>query len=120
MKIWFWRLFWFGLGFALGAAGPTVIYLNRLIDARFDLGKQAVASRVYARPLVLAPGLRISGDLLQIELAEARYRSDVTASSPGSYRRDGRIRGLTVAVWSGRSKPVCQCGQRCDHEQVPA
>ena len=90
MKIWFWRLFWFGLGFALGAAGPSIIYLNRLIDARFDLGKQPVASRVYARPLVLAPGARISADLLQIELAEARYRSDVTASSPGSYRRDGQ------------------------------
>ena len=90
MKIWFWRLFWFGLGFALGAAGPSIIYLNRLIDARFDLGKQPVASRVYARPLVLAPGVRISADLLQIELAEARYRSDVTASSPGSYRRDGQ------------------------------
>lgn len=90
MKIWFWRLFWFGLGFALGATGPSVVYLNRLIDARFDLGKQAVASRVYARPLVLAPGLRISADLLQIELSEARYRSDVTAASPGSYRRDGQ------------------------------
>ena len=90
MKTWFWRIFWFGLGFALGAAGPTIIYLNRLIDARFDLGKQAVASRVYARPLVLAPGLKISADLLQIELSEARYRSDVTAAAPGSYRRDGQ------------------------------
>ncbi len=90
MKTWFWRIFWFGLGFALGAAGPTIVYLNRLIDARFDLGKQAVASRVYARPLVLAPGLKISADLLQIELSEARYRSDVTAAAPGSYRRDGQ------------------------------
>jgi penicillin-binding protein 1B len=90
MKTWFWRIFWFGLGLALGATGPMVVYLNRLIDARFDLGQQPVASRVYARPLVLAPGLRISADLLQIELAEARYRSDVTASSPGSYRRDGQ------------------------------
>ncbi len=90
MKTWFWRIFWFGLGLALGATGPMVVYLNRLIDARFDLGQQPVASRVYARPLVLAPGLRISADLLQIELAEARYRSDVTATSPGSYRRDGQ------------------------------
>lgn len=89
MKSWFWRLFWFGLGFTLGAAGPSIVYLNRLIDARFDLGRQPVASRVYARPLVLAPGLRISADLLQIELAEARYRSDPTAASPGSFRREG-------------------------------
>ncbi|MBL8243417.1 MAG: hypothetical protein JNL89_04485, partial [Rhodanobacteraceae bacterium] len=78
MKLWFWRLFWFGLGLLLGAAGPSIVYLNRLIDARFDLGKQPVASRVYARPLLLAPGMRISADLLQIELSEARYRSDVT------------------------------------------
>lgn len=89
MKSWFWRLFWFGLGFALGAAGPTIVYLNRLIDARFDLGRQPVASRVYARPLLLEPGMRISADLLQIELAEARYRSDPTAASPGSFRREG-------------------------------
>ncbi|MBV6413431.1 MAG: penicillin-binding protein 1B [Xanthomonadales bacterium] len=89
MQLWFWRWFWFGLGFTLGAAGPSIVYLNRLIDARFDLGRQPVASRVYARPLVLAPGLRISADLLQIELAEARYRSDPTAASPGSFRRDG-------------------------------
>lgn len=90
MVIWLWRVFWFGLGFALGAAGPVVVYLNRVVDSRFDLGQQPVASRVYARPLLLAPGLRISADVLQIELSEARYRSDVTASSPGSYRRDGQ------------------------------
>ena len=90
MRIWFWRIFWLSLGFVLGALGPSVIYLNRLIDARFDLGKQAVASRVYARPLLLAPGMRLSADMLLIELAEARYRSDVSASSPGSYRRDGQ------------------------------
>jgi penicillin-binding protein 1B len=90
MVNWLWRLFWLGLGFALGAAGPTLIYLNRVVDSRFDLGQQPVASRVYARPLLLAPGMRISADLLQIELSEARYRSDTTASSPGSYRRDGQ------------------------------
>lgn len=89
MKIWFWRLFWFGLGLVVGATGPTVVYLNRVIDARFDLSRQPVASRVYARPLVLAPGLPISADLLQIELAEARYQSAQTSVSPGSYFRQG-------------------------------
>jgi penicillin-binding protein 1B len=78
-----------GLGFVLGATGPAIIYLNRVIDARFDLGVQPVASRVYARPLVLSPGMHINADLLQIELSEARYRTDLSASSPGSYRRDG-------------------------------
>lgn len=73
MVTWLWRVFWFALGFALGAAGPVVVYLNRVVDSRFDLGQQPVASRVYARPLLLAPGLRISADLLQIELSEARW-----------------------------------------------
>ncbi len=89
MWTWLKRLLWFGIGFALGATGPILIYLNRVIDARFDLGKQPVASRVYARPLVIANGMSLSADVLLIELSEARYRSDVTAASPGSYRRDG-------------------------------
>lgn len=111
MRIWFWRLFWLGLGLFLGAAGPTIVYLNRVIDARFDLGKQPVASRVYARPLVLQPGMRISADLLQIELSEARYRSDVTASAPGSYRRDGEhfeiyTRNFTFSDGEERSERI--------------
>lgn len=89
MKAWFWRIAWFGLGFALGVALPAVVYLNRVIDARFDLGKQPVASRVYARPLELVRGMRLTPDLLQIELAEARYRSDISANVPGSFRQDG-------------------------------
>lgn len=111
MKLWFWRVFWFGLGLLLGAAGPTIVYLNRLIDARFDLGRQPVASRVYARPLLLAPGMRISADMLQIELSEARYRSDVTAASPGSYRRDGgrfeiHTRGFTYGDGRERAERI--------------
>lgn len=89
LKPWIWRVCWFGLGLVLGAAGPTIVYLNRVIDARFDLGRQPVASRVYARPLLLEPGMLLSADLLQIELTEARYRGDPTAASPGSFRRDG-------------------------------
>ncbi len=91
MRIWLKRIFLFGLGLLLGACGPTLIYLNRMIDAKFDLGRQPVASRVYARPLVLAKDLPLSADVLLIELSEARYRSDPTASQPGSYRRDGGV-----------------------------
>ena len=89
MRIWLQRIVLFGLGVILGACGPTLIYLNRMIDARFDLGRQPVASRVYARPLVITKGAPLSADLLLIELAEARYRTDISASAPGSYRRDG-------------------------------
>ena len=91
MRLWLKRIFLFGLGVFLGAVGPTLIYLNRLIDARFDLGRQPVASRVYARPLVLAKDAALSADILLIELSEARYRTDPTASAPGSYRRDGAL-----------------------------
>lgn len=89
MWSWLWRIAGFGFGFALGVTLPALVYLNRVIDARFDLGAQPVASRVYARPLELQAGMRMSADLLVIELSEARYRSDPAASLPGSYHRDG-------------------------------
>ncbi len=88
-----WRILkncsWFGLGAALGVLLPAIVYFNRVIDARFDLGAQPVASKVYARPMLLSVGKRLSAEQLEVELSEARYRADPTGATPGSFRRDG-------------------------------
>lgn len=86
---WGWRLALLGLGFAIGFLPPSWWYLSRVIDARFDLGRQPEPSRVYARPLELYPGLALSTKTLELELAAARYRKDPTAALPGSYSLSG-------------------------------
>lgn len=86
---WLWRLTLFGIGFGLGALGPLALYFHRYVDANFEIGKRPVASRVYARPLVLEPGLKLTPDHLVVELSEARYRLDPDPRAPGSYHRQG-------------------------------
>jgi penicillin-binding protein 1B len=89
MWTWLKRLIALGIGFTLGWMLPAWVVLVRVVDERFDLGAQPVASRVYARPLELRPGLALTPELLLVELAAARYVDDRLAQTPGSYRRDG-------------------------------
>ena len=86
---WIWRLLLLSIGFAVGFTPPTWWYLSKVIDQRFDLGRQPEPSRVYARPLELYPGLALSPATLETELSAARYRVDPTAALPGSYSLSG-------------------------------
>jgi len=54
--------------FALLALTAYLYYLNHLINLRFDGDTWAIPSRVYARPLELYPGLKLSAESLQYEL----------------------------------------------------
>lgn len=78
-----------GLGVALGFLPPYVLYLDHEVRSRFDDLSWQVPSRVYARPLQLAPGLPMNAEALQVELAAARYAADGQARTPGTWRRDG-------------------------------
>lgn len=88
-----WRLlripFWIGLGLAIGFLVPYTIYLDREVRGRFDDLSWEYPSRVYARPLQLAPGLPLSAEALQLELEAARYLDDAAARAPGTFHRDG-------------------------------
>lgn len=81
--------FWLVLGLTLGFIGPYLIYLDGEVRARFDDLSWQIPSRVYARPLRLAPGLPMSVDALERELSFARYRSVDAAMAPGTYHRAG-------------------------------
>jgi penicillin-binding protein 1B len=90
---WIWR--WvrvpalIGIGIAIGFLPPYTLYLDREVRSRFDDLSWQVPSRVYARPLQLAPGQPMNAEALQVELAAARYTADEQARTPGTWRREG-------------------------------
>lgn len=82
------RLLRWGLlaaGIALGLLIPWTLWLNHLVVAEFEGRKWDLPSRVYARPLSLYPGLRLSGPALEQELEAAGYRRVANPDSPGTY-----------------------------------
>ncbi|SBV35551.1 putative penicillin-binding protein 1B [uncultured Stenotrophomonas sp.] len=104
-----------GLGFLI----PYTAYLNSQVTQRFGQLRWQIPTRVYARPLVLAPGVAMDVDTLKTELAASGYRDDGTGKSPGTYLAkggrftissrgyvdvDGRVapRQVEVAVSGGR------------------
>ena len=84
--MWFWlrRISGLGFGFGLGFVLPWLVYLDQIIQSRFDLSAPSVPGRIYARPLLLIPG-ELNLDALKAELLLLRYISDPRASVPGSF-----------------------------------
>ncbi|GAA0707572.1 penicillin-binding protein 1B [Dokdonella soli] len=89
--LWRWARipFLIGVGAAIGFLTPYTFYLDREVRSRFDDLSWEIPSRVYARPLQLAPGMPLSAEMLQIELAAARYVDDPQARTPGTWHRAG-------------------------------
>ena len=77
------------IGFVAGCLVPWVAYLDHQVRARFDDLSWQIPSRVLARPLELERGMPMTAEILELELAAARYRRDERAATPGSYVRDG-------------------------------
>ena len=82
-----WTLAAIGLG--LGFLIPYTLYLNHEVGQRFDQLRWQIPTRVFARPLVLAPGVAMGPETLKTELDAAAYREG-DGRRPGSYARDGR------------------------------
>lgn len=86
------RLLTWGLaavGLGLGFMIPYVAYLNHQVGQRFGELRWQLPTRVYARPLQLAPGLAMDAATLKTELAAASYQDDGAGVRPGTYRHDG-------------------------------
>lgn len=77
------------LGLGLGFLIPYTLYLNHQVTQRFGELRWQVPTRVYARPLALAPGVAMDAQTLNTELAAASYRDDGTGKLPGTYAREG-------------------------------
>jgi len=78
---------WLGLGLAIGFGIPYAIYLDHLVREQFASLTFAQPSRVYARPLLIMPGGRLTEDALVRELEASRYRATPDAIQTGSYTR---------------------------------
>jgi penicillin-binding protein 1B len=76
------------VGLALGFLIPYVTYLNHEVGERFGQLRWQLPTRVYARPLEVAPGLALDAATLKTELAAAGYRAG-DGVRQGSYAEQG-------------------------------
>ncbi|WP_202844444.1 penicillin-binding protein 1B [Luteimonas saliphila] len=76
------------VGLGIGFLVPYTLYLNHQISERFGELRWQVPTRVYARPLRLAPGLAMDAQTLKTELDAASYREGDGVRA-GTYERDG-------------------------------
>lgn len=65
------------------------LYLDVTVRMRFEGKRFALPARVYARPLELYPGLRLSPEEMKRELALLHYRPASKPERPGIYDWDG-------------------------------
>ena len=89
---WRQRLLTWGLaavGLGLGFLIPYTLYLNHQVTERFGELRWQIPTRVYARPLQVAPGLAMDAQTLKTELDAAAYRDDGAGERPGTYTREG-------------------------------
>jgi penicillin-binding protein 1B len=77
------------LGLGLGFMIPYVAYLNHQVGLRFGALQWQIPTRVYARPLPLAPGEALDAATLKTELDAASYQEDDKGQAPGTYARSG-------------------------------
>ncbi|HJU26729.1 MAG TPA: penicillin-binding protein 1B [Rhodanobacteraceae bacterium] len=80
---------WIGLGVALGFLVPYTAVLDARVRDRVGEIAFSQPTRVYARPQLLAPGVPMKAEALQLELTAAGYTPEKEARVPGTFGRDG-------------------------------
>ena len=86
-------------------AGYTVFRLSEEIRQRFDGKRWSLPAIVYARPLELYPGLRLSLEMLEEELQLSGYRREKKEKGAGSYARNGSTLRLVTRDFQYPSGP---------------
>jgi penicillin-binding protein 1B len=71
------------------ALAAFTLYLDISVRHAFEGKRWALPARVYARPLELYPGVKLSPEQLQAELRLLNYRIAGEQLEPGSYRHSG-------------------------------
>ncbi|WP_044874110.1 penicillin-binding protein 1B [Pseudomonas sp. LFM046] len=88
---------WLGWAFKLGLVGLVVlagfaIYLDAVVQEKFSGKRWTVPAKVYARPLELFVGLKLSKDDFLKELDALGYRRESVSNGPGA----ASVAGSTV------------------------
>ncbi len=91
---------WYGLGVVTLIALLWVLYLNHVVQDKFEGKKWSVPARVYARPLELYQGLALTSELFEQELLAIGYRPVERVSGPGQYARQRSGGTSTYQVYS--------------------
>jgi penicillin-binding protein 1B len=111
-KRWLLRAVLVGSGLFLGLAVPYVWYLDKQVRTEFAQLQWQVPTRVYARPLLLKPGVRLDAAALELELAAATYRNDGVGQLPGTYSHKGNRFQIGTRAFIDMDGPVPE--QRLD------
>jgi penicillin-binding protein 1B len=109
------RLLGLGLlaAFILGLIGLGIFafYLDIQVTSQFEGRRFALPARVYARPLELFTGARVSAEEFARELGQLDYREGLSGEEPGRFTRNGGEFELVTrpfAFWDGKqaAQPV--------------
>jgi len=100
----FWLYFRYALLSVALLAASVTLYLDFRVRSEFEGRRFALPARIYARPLELHAGLRISQASIVEELRQAGYREAPREGESGWFARDGD--GLEIALrpfvfWDG-------------------
>lgn len=104
-RTWLFRGALLALGLAVGVGVPLFYVLDKRVRAEFEALVWQVPTRVYARPLALAPGTRLDADTLLLELSAAGYREDA-GELPGTWARDGKRFNIGTRAFTDLDGPV--------------
>lgn len=74
---------------SLVCLGVYVLYLDYVVQEKFEGKRWAIPSRVYARALELYPDQQLTADALHAELKLIGYQTSTDGMTPGSYSRNG-------------------------------
>lgn len=94
-------------GVVATALAAWIILLDQQIVRQFEGRRWNLPAQVYARPLELYSGLRLTADALEAELALLGYTKVAEATRQGTYSRQGsRIELVTrpFGFWDGRQE----------------
>lgn len=103
---WSWRIGLLLLGLMIGIGGPYVWHLDKQVREQFAQLQWQVPTRIFARPLLLAEGVRLNPEAMELELAAASYRNDGAGQLPGTYKRDGGKFTLATRSFIDMDGPV--------------
>ena len=100
-----------GLALLLLLAGFT-LYLDFRVRDAFEGRRFALPARLYARPLELFPGLKLTPEALSAELARLGYKEPLNGGEPGRFVRRGNhfeIATRPFVFWDG-AQPARRLG----------
>lgn len=103
---WSWRIGLLVLGLTIGIGGPYIWQLDKQVREQFAQLQWQVPTRIFARPLLLAEGVRLNPEAMELELTAASYRNDGAGQLPGTFKRDGGKFTLATRSFVDMDGPV--------------